>query len=317
MADAPPKSDPAPPSQDASSDAIDLIGAFALVAETTREFANSRDLDSTLARALNLIVDQLGAEAGSLWLLDDAGTVLTCSASAGPNRITGMEVPVSKGIIGRRRIPDDSVAEIKASGLLGGYLISIREGSSSTYLEPGATIPSKQAADLLSTISDAADEINALIESSVRPLVDSVGQGIPEILGNLETFTQQLSQTMEQIDAWLAPKNTDRVGNILANLEATSAEAAQLTSGLGETRLQLDRVLATVDQLVSENKEEFSHTLADLHHSLESVARHIDAIASNLEVTTRNMNEFSRQLRQNAVLIVRGRSAGDGEAATP
>ncbi len=43
------------------------------------------------------------------------------------------------------RIPDDSVAEIKASGLLGGYLISIREGSSSTYLEPGAMIASRQA----------------------------------------------------------------------------------------------------------------------------------------------------------------------------
>ena len=106
-------------------------------------------------------------------------------------------------------------------------------------------------------------------------------------------------------------------GNILANLETTSAEAAQLTEGLGETRLQLDRVLATVDRLVTENEDQLAHTLADLHHSLEGVARHIDAIVSNLEVTTRNMNEFSRQVRQNPALIVRGRSAGDGEAATP
>ncbi len=76
MADAPPKPDRSLLGQDGSSNEADLISAFALVAETTREFANSRDLDSTLARALNLIVDQLDAEAGSLWLLDDASADL-------------------------------------------------------------------------------------------------------------------------------------------------------------------------------------------------------------------------------------------------
>jgi sigma-B regulation protein RsbU (phosphoserine phosphatase) len=75
--------------------------AFALLAEMTRSFAESMDLEETLARALKSIAGHLNAEAGSLWLLDSEQSELECRASVGPNSISGMVLPVSKGIIGR------------------------------------------------------------------------------------------------------------------------------------------------------------------------------------------------------------------------
>jgi sigma-B regulation protein RsbU (phosphoserine phosphatase) len=79
----------------------EIEGAFALLAEMTRNFAESMDLESTLASALASIADHLEAEAGSLWLLDLEQGELQCRASVGPNPITGISLPMTAGIIGR------------------------------------------------------------------------------------------------------------------------------------------------------------------------------------------------------------------------
>ena len=53
----------------------DIAGAFALMAEMTREFTASLDIETALAQALTRIATHLDAEAGSLWLLDPDGRV--------------------------------------------------------------------------------------------------------------------------------------------------------------------------------------------------------------------------------------------------
>jgi sigma-B regulation protein RsbU (phosphoserine phosphatase) len=79
----------------------DFAGAFALLAELSRDFANTLQIESTLERALARIAEHLNAEAGSLWLLDEGGAELECKASVGPHPITGMRLSVDKGIIGK------------------------------------------------------------------------------------------------------------------------------------------------------------------------------------------------------------------------
>ena len=82
-------------------DGPELSGAFALLAKMTEDFAESLDVEATLVRALESIVDNLGAEAGSIWMVDEEGLTLTCRGSVGPQQITGTCLPVSEGIIGR------------------------------------------------------------------------------------------------------------------------------------------------------------------------------------------------------------------------
>ena len=79
----------------------EVESAFALLAEMTRGFAESLDLEATLEQALASIAQHLDAEAGSLWLLDPEREDLHCRASVGPNPIAGIRLPMSKGIIGR------------------------------------------------------------------------------------------------------------------------------------------------------------------------------------------------------------------------
>jgi sigma-B regulation protein RsbU (phosphoserine phosphatase) len=75
--------------------------AFALLAELTQGLAHTLDVDTTLGRALERIVDHVGAEAGSLWVLDPDSDDLLCRAQVGPGNLRGHRLSVHKGIIGR------------------------------------------------------------------------------------------------------------------------------------------------------------------------------------------------------------------------
>jgi len=84
-----------------SLDASNYQGAFALLAEMTQNFAGALDLEGTLERALASIATHVGADAGSLWLVEPQGEEVTCVASVGTSPITGMRLKVSEGIVGR------------------------------------------------------------------------------------------------------------------------------------------------------------------------------------------------------------------------
>jgi phospholipid/cholesterol/gamma-HCH transport system substrate-binding protein len=198
------------------------------------------------------------------------------------------------------RIPEDSVATIAASGLLSAVVVNVRAGASETPLEPGSEISSVEAPDLFAAMSSVAEDVGELI-----------GEGGPEIIADLEAFTAKLNETLARIDGFLSEENERRIEDTLENLESTSVSFAAVSGELEQTRLRVDELLDSVNGMVEENRRPVGQAAVDLHESLESVSRHIEAIAYNLEVTTRNMNEFSRQIRENPGLILRGRASGD------
>ncbi|MBW2272481.1 MAG: SpoIIE family protein phosphatase [Deltaproteobacteria bacterium] len=79
----------------------EIQDAFALLAEMTQGFADTMDLDATLARALASIRDLVDAEEGSLWMLEPDGEQIICVASVGLHPIDGLRLPVSQGIVGK------------------------------------------------------------------------------------------------------------------------------------------------------------------------------------------------------------------------
>jgi len=207
------------------------------------------------------------------------------------------------------QIPDDSVTEITAAGLLSTNVLNIRRGDSTTLLTPGDEIRTREAANLMAELSETAANFGEFMNDTLKP--------------QLETIVSSLTGTMENVSALLSKENTTRVGEILRNLERVSEEIDGLTDGLGATREQLDSaigkvqkvldqvgtVLGDVDKLIVENEANVSASVTDLHEALEALARHTEAIASNLEMTTRNMNEFSQQIREDPAVILRGREA--------
>jgi phospholipid/cholesterol/gamma-HCH transport system substrate-binding protein len=209
------------------------------------------------------------------------------------------------------RIPEDCVANITASGLLSAVVVNLRAGTSATLLEPGDEIPSVESPDLFAAMSSAAEDLDALIQGNLKPMLDTLAEGGPPIVEDLKAFTEKLNQTMARIDGLLSGDNGKRIEHILENLESTSASFAAVSGDLEQTRLGVDELLDSVTVLVEENRAPVGEAVVDLHESLESVSRHIEAIAHHLEVTTRNMNEFSRQIRENPGVIIRGRASDD------
>jgi phospholipid/cholesterol/gamma-HCH transport system substrate-binding protein len=166
---------------------------------------------------------------------------------------------------------------------------------------------------VVESASRTVDRINEFVES-VRPTVESINRQVPAVLENVESLTTDANDTVARVSEMLGPEARDRVQRILSNVDEASAEAASLVSELRESRRQADAMLRRVDELIARNEPGVDQSLADLQSSLASVSRRIDAMTYNLEATTRNMSEFSRQIRSNPGLILRGREAGEEPA---
>lgn len=78
-----------------------ISSQLALIADMSRDFAVSLDLEATLRHALNRIADLVGAEGGALFLLEEETDTLLCHASVGPTDITGLSLRRDQGIVGR------------------------------------------------------------------------------------------------------------------------------------------------------------------------------------------------------------------------
>ena len=72
-----------------------------LIARMSQEFASSLDVDVTLDKALGEITQHIGAEGGTVFLIDESGEQLVCRASSGPEKLVGIRLSVNEGIVGR------------------------------------------------------------------------------------------------------------------------------------------------------------------------------------------------------------------------
>lgn len=75
-------------------------GHLRLLHDAGLEFNSTLDLDELLPRVFERVIEDLDAEAGSIWLRH--GDVLVCEIARGPvsDRIQGMELPWGAGIVG-------------------------------------------------------------------------------------------------------------------------------------------------------------------------------------------------------------------------
>ena len=79
----------------------ELQRAFGLLAEMTRRFADSLEIEPVLLPALKSICSEIGAEAGSLWLVDEETDEVVCRACVGSHEMTGLRLALDHGIVGR------------------------------------------------------------------------------------------------------------------------------------------------------------------------------------------------------------------------
>jgi len=208
-------------------------------------------------------------------------------------------------------VPEDSRARV-LQGLFAPVVVDVRGGASERLLEPGSEIAGEETSDVFSAAGTLVARVADLVEE-LRPLVAQASEDAPAILAHLDAFTAELDRAGGQLQALLSRENVGRVGRTLERMEQASGSLSELGRSLDGTRARIDAVLARVDELVREDRGDVSEALRNLDHSLATVARHIDAIAADLETSSRNLSEFTRQVREDPGVIVRGRERDEEE----
>ena len=101
--------DPSDPLELERLDDVRFLAAF------SQFFAVSRDVGATLETALTGIIQGINAEAGALFLLDEATGELVCHATVGPLDLRGARVMPGHGILGRclRRNEIESIHAVR------------------------------------------------------------------------------------------------------------------------------------------------------------------------------------------------------------
>lgn len=315
------------------------------------------------------------------------------------------------------KVPNDSVARMKSSGLLSAVAIDIRAGEGATSLKPGDYIEGEPAADIFAAVSDTANALKRLTETRLEPLlanldryIDAVGgilvddggavirdlgifsktlaergpQLIDEIVlmsGSLKVTSDSIakvlsdenadkldgvvdnvlkasvslallsqearedvrillgpesqkrvtamvdnfsrasanvatvSQTLdERVKEALTPKTTEKIQNALDNVALAANNIADLSTDLHSTRKKLDRLFIGLNEISEENRPGLRTSVTDLRYTLGSLSQRVDAITYNLEGTSRNLSEFSRTIRNNPAVLLRGTSKNADES---
>lgn len=214
-------------------------------------------------------------------------------------------------------IPDDSLARIKASGLLSAVVIDIQGGVSSRNLTAGATIASEEPSDLFGALASAAKQMQSLMNDEIQPLLAAIRSDVPSIMDSTQRLMDQTNETVRRINAVLDEENSGRLDRIVANIEDSSRGVSTLVSDVQETRDELHEAIATANSVVQARQGDLDRSLVDLQRSLEAVALHIDAITTSLESASRDAAAFSNQLRRDPSVVLRGRSKADDTPEAP
>jgi phospholipid/cholesterol/gamma-HCH transport system substrate-binding protein len=215
-------------------------------------------------------------------------------------------------------IPSDSVAYIATEGLLAETVIDIREGKAETVLPPGSMLHGSLSGDVFTAMNSVAENVNSLLETEVRALIDNldnrlsaigghVDERLPRLLDGVDRLIATLQATADRLPAFVDTENEQRLDRLMRNGVDISEHLLGLVDSLGRTRRAADALLGESHGLVGDNREDLRRATIALRETLEQLAADTELILQNLDNTARNMNEFSRQIRQDPGLLLNGR----------
>jgi len=226
------------------------------------------------------------------------------------------------------QIPDDSVTVVSSPSVLSAKTILIRGGKSQNYFEPGDTLPAIGSASMFGALQDMARTFADLSSNGLFPLITNLNNQITKAGDLLSGDLQALVANLRETSGELQTQTPDILNNVQAFSRDLAAAGKNIDRALNEDNLAaIDRILANADQtsarlagisqdirtVVTDLGPNIDASGKDLRFSLETVARHIDSLTHNLDAASLQLLEFSRQIRNNPSVIIRGTEPGSGE----
>ena len=238
------------------------------------------------------------------------------------------------------QIPSDSEAHLVTSGLISAITIDIREGRSTTLLQPGNTLQGHEAINVFNAINEVAKELQGLTRESLKPMVDNLNNQIQLLAGELHDLTtksirplidninQKLGEQVftdttdllrklnlgdDRLLVLMDDNNQQNLQQFLANMEAASGTLNELLARIEDTRSAMNQLVQNVDGMVVDNGENIRNSVHDLHRTLDVISQNINAITYHLEGSSRNIHELSREVRENPGLLLKSSPQSEEE----
>lgn len=161
-------------------------------------------------------------------------------------------------------IPENSVAVITSSGLMGGQQITIMQGDAKSLLADGGQIRAEVDAGLMGMLEQKAGSLIDGLEQTLSSLNGILGdnrQSVHDLLANLEGATSTLD---------------DMLRSQRANIEGAVKDFKGFTGTLAANSSRIDSMMGNLDDFTSELSQ--SHVIAELQKTVESLNTVVAAV---------------------------------------
>ena len=194
-------------------------------------------------------------------------------------------------------IPQDSVAIIDTVNLLSKESIIIEAGSSSDLIAPNGYISSREKTDIFATANELATKINVLAEEELIPLISEnielLNNTTKEISSKINATSENIYEVTQQLKEIMSDETyASRIDNFTKNMEETSKIVQSLTSNL--------------EEMSQKTSSDIMSSTGDLSFILNTISNNIVELNESLDQTIRNFESFSRQMKNNPSVIIRG-----------
>jgi|GEM_PF-117153 len=166
--------------------------------------------------------------------------------------------------------------------------------------------------DLRAGIGDTRRGVGNLLGKRTAERARRVMKNLSEAAANVARLSRNVDRRLGEV---LTPQTAARARAALVSFASAADNVARLTADLTGTRARLDKLLGSLDAVIGENRPDIRRAVRDTRYTLATLREHVDAITYNLEDSSRQMLEFSRRLRQDPSLLLRGGAPPD-EAAS-
>lgn len=125
------------------------------------------------------------------------------------------------------------------------------------------------------------------------------------------SFRELADNTNATMGTVLNEDTAKRLASALGAFATAANNVSRLSAELRRTRAKVDGILDGLDRVIAVSGPEVQAATGDLRFVLDTIARDIATITQNLEDSSHNFNEFSRAIRRNPGVLLRGQSTND------
>lgn len=214
--------------------------------------------------------------------------------SVAQTRLGNQRVEAVLAIDPKVQIPNDAVAAVETSSLLGAQHLAVSFGHSSTYLKDGDELKTKNTVDMSEVISQLG---------SLGAKLEQVADGVSKALGGGEEGSKSLFNKLDQLVTDNGPKLTETVANLQDITSKIKNSEGTLGKLVNDPKLH-DELLVSVTEIKQAAADartfmgDAKGIVADVKAGKGTlgVLLYDDATANSIKVTAKNLRELSDKI---------------------